>query len=87
VLTVLDQTESECDIKLTNVSPCKLVDIHPPVFDVESEHVANENSLPHVLSLPIDSEDPARATPFGLKSIEARITTNIQDTLALQVLR
>src|ERR1044072_1224144 len=87
VLQVINKAERECDVEFANDPRVQLVDVHAPVFDIESENFADEERLPDMLALRIDPQRSVRAATFGLDAVEAGVAADIEHRFAAQVRR
>src|SRR5664279_1522659 len=82
---MINKSERECDVEFADDARVQLVDVHSPVFDVESESFADEERLPDMLALCIHAQHAFRAKTFCLHAVEATIASDIEHRLAAQI--
>src|SRR6185295_16015219 len=83
MLEVVEQTECERDIKLSDRAWVEFVNIQSAKLNVEAEGFSNKQTLAHVLALTVDSQHALCAESLGLEGVEPRIATDVQQRLAI----
>ena len=63
---VINKPKRQRDIKLSELVRIEIVNGYRTVFDVESEYVANKDSLPNEAALRIDADDARGAAALCL---------------------